>query len=116
MEREETDVMVHFLFRMEMFISPPTKDNITSFMHGTDYGRPVKLKWTELLKDHISNKYRLEGGALGWPHQITLFSEKNSTDWTQSFKLLMIELMEESEHIEGNKLLTEFKRGTAPDN
>ncbi|WP_408031441.1 hypothetical protein [Tenacibaculum xiamenense] len=43
--------MIHFLYRMPMYLEDITKDNIISFIHGVDFGKQYRPFWTELLKE-----------------------------------------------------------------
>ena len=83
-----------------MYIHPINRDTIISFMHGIGFGMGKEPQWTLLLKEFISEKYNIIGGALGWPHQIEKYSNTNNVKWTEAFKSLMVQLIEASDRIE----------------
>lgn len=79
-----------------MYIGEVNKDKIVSFMHGADFGKQNEPYWTKSLKEFISNQFNINGGALGWPNQVEIYAKKNSLDWSDAFKKLMLELIKES--------------------
>lgn len=100
--------MIHFLHRSAMYVGSITRENIVSFMHGVDFGRGIEPYWTHLLADFIFWKYKIKGGALGWPNQVEIYSKKENMDWPEAFKELMLQLIKESEQIPYTKKLKDF--------
>ena len=96
MRTTDHENMIHFLNRPSMYISTVNKDKIVSFMHGADFGKQNKPYWTKKLKEFISTKFNINGGALGWPNQVEIYSQKKNLNWTEAFKKLMLQMIEES--------------------
>ncbi|WP_299840417.1 hypothetical protein, partial [uncultured Tenacibaculum sp.] len=63
MKEIEIERMLHFLYRMNMYIVDIDKENIVSFMHGVDLGKLNKPLWTESLNNFIIKKHSIKGGA-----------------------------------------------------
>lgn len=103
MKEIEIERMIHFLYRMNMYIVNVNKENIVSFMHGVDIGKLDDPLWTKSLNDFITKKYGINGKALGWPYQIDLYISKEKLRWSEGFKNLMIEMILESDQIELTK-------------
>ncbi|WP_075341127.1 hypothetical protein [Tenacibaculum agarivorans] len=99
MKEIEIERMIHFLYRMQMYILDSNKENIISFMHGADFGKLNDPFWTQLLHNFISNKYQIDGGAMGWPYQVEVFSNREKIEWTEGFIKLMIKMIRESDEI-----------------
>lgn len=101
--------MLYFLYRQSMFIHPVSKEGIVAFMHGINFGKQKQPYWTDLLKKFISEKYGINGGAFGWPHQLDLYCELNELTWIDCFKKLMLELIEEYDAIPYPKRLKRMR-------
>ncbi|SEL08087.1 hypothetical protein SAMN04487910_1653 [Aquimarina amphilecti] len=93
----ETERMIHFLYRMSMYVSNVSRDNIVSFMHGADFGKCSEPHWTKLLNEFILIEYKIEGRAIGWSYQVELFSKQEGIEWTEGFKKLMLEMINKSD-------------------
>lgn len=105
-KRTETKNMLHFLHRTSMYIHPIYRDTVVAFMHGVDFGKYDKMEsWCTHLTTFISSKYEIFGGALGWPNQIEIYAKKYKIDWVEAFKILMLQLIEESDQIPYTKSL-----------
>ncbi|MFD2564475.1 hypothetical protein [Aquimarina rubra] len=91
--------MIHFLYRMSMYVGDVTRDNIVSFMHGADFGKWREPHWTKLLNEFITIEYKIEGRAMGWPHQVELLSKREGIEWNEGFKKLMLEMINKSDQI-----------------
>jgi len=89
--RQETKSMISFLHRMPMFIHPITRETIASFIHGVDLGRNTTPNWTFLLGEFISTQYKINGGTLGWPNQVEIYSKRKNLEWVDAFKNLMLQ-------------------------
>lgn len=95
----ETEKMIHFLYRMSMYIGDITKDNIVSFMHGVDFGKQSDPYWTKLLSEFILHEYKMEEKAMGWQYLIGLWSKRKGITWEEGFKELMLEMIDKSDSI-----------------
>ncbi|CAL2094418.1 hypothetical protein [Tenacibaculum sp. 190524A05c] len=106
----EIERMIHFLYRMNMYIVNINKENIVSFVHGVDIGKLDGPLWTKSLNDFITKKHGINGKALGWSYQIDLYIRKEKLKWSEGFKNLMIEMILESDQIElTEKIVKQYK-------
>ena len=71
----------------------PDKERIISFIDGYETGTNNKCDFTQLLKEFISNKYKINGSNEGWPRQIDLLSKKLSLTWIETFKIIGMEII-----------------------
>lgn len=99
MKRLETEKMIHFLYRMSMYVGDVTKDNIISFMHGADFGKSSEPYWTKLLNEFILTEYKTDGLSRGWSYQVELLSKRDGINWNEGFKKLMMEMINKSNKI-----------------
>ena len=97
--RAEVERMIHFLYRMPMYIGRISQEGILAFMHGADFGKRHEPYWTKLLNEYINDQCKIYGGAVGWPAQVEKFSKKHEIDWTEAFKLLMLSMLRNSAQI-----------------
>lgn len=95
----ETEKILHFLHRPSMYVGNVSRSTIVSFMHGVDFGRRRQPHWTVLLKEFISTHHQIDGGALGWPNQVCIYSHRHDIDWISGFRILRLEMIEKSNEI-----------------
>ncbi|TPN80970.1 hypothetical protein [Aquimarina algicola] len=108
MKRFETEKMIHFLYRMSMYLPDMTKDNIVSFMHGIDLGKEGEPHWTKLLDEFIAIEYKVEERAMGWPYHVEMLSEREGIEWNEGFKKLMLEMINKSDQIPFTKKMQKW--------
>jgi hypothetical protein len=85
--------IIRFNTRMGMFICPSNRSNVESFLHGYQYGTANECRFTEVLGQHIAERYRIKPDELGWPHQIARLADKRSLDWMEVYLLVSSEVL-----------------------
>lgn len=110
MKRIESENMIHFLYRPSMYVGNVTRDNIVSFMHGTDFGKRKEPHWTKLLREFISIRFKINGGAMGWPNQVEIYCNREGLEWTEGFKKLMITMIKDSDQIPFTKAIKDLNK------
>ena len=113
MTERQIEILLPFIYRMPLYLGKESKENITVFMHGFESGSDSKY-WTETLRNLLFEKYEIERVNSGWPYEIGVYAERESTSWIEAFKKLMIEIIMSSESYnpklkELHELLKEWK-------
>ncbi|MCE7992898.1 MAG: hypothetical protein HEP71_12995 [Roseivirga sp.] len=107
MTSKEVESMIHFLYRPEMYITKAQKTTVVTFMNGADFGKLAEPYWTYLLTQFLEVDLKIMKPALGWPHQVEVYSKNNQKDWFNGFKEVMLQMIEQSDQI---PYTTELKR------
>ena len=76
-----------------MYIQHQDEFNIVSFVNGFQLGTKNKCDFTQLIRERLSKKYKIQYSNDGWPGQITRLSQKNLTSWTITFKKVGLEII-----------------------
>lgn len=85
--------IVHLVTRIGMYIHPVDDKNIVSFIHGYELGTKNKCDFTLLLKQQLSNKYKIVYSSDGWPGQIGRLAKKVSSSWVMVFRKMALEIV-----------------------
>lgn len=97
MEESQTKVIHHFITRPRMYISDLDEETVVAFIHGLEIGSNKTINLSSRLSNLVEQKYRMKGGALGWPYQIQQYAEKRDLEWFAGFKELVDELLVSSQ-------------------
>ena len=93
MTKRDKKNLLHFITRTGMYINPVDDKNIVSFIHGYQLGTKGKCDFTQLLKQLLSNKYKINYLSDGWPGQVTRMAKKFSLSWVVIFKRIALEVI-----------------------
>jgi hypothetical protein len=85
--------LLYFITRTGMYISPVDENNVVSFIHGYELGTESKCDFTQLIKQLLSDKYKINYMSTGWPGQITRLSKKLTLSWEMTFKKIALEIV-----------------------
>lgn len=76
-----------------MYIYPINKDTITSYVNGFIVARKGNFKLTELIRNLLTSKYKIQYSNLGWVGQVEKFAEKLKINWENAFKIVTLEII-----------------------
>lgn len=96
---KETENMIHFLYRPDMYVGKASKDTIITFLRGADFGKSEEPYWTSLLTQFLEVDLNINKPALGWPYQIEVYSKNHQKSWFNGFKEVMLQMIEQSDQI-----------------
>jgi hypothetical protein len=97
MTENNKEQLLHFVTRPSMYIRPLEANSAISFVHGFDAGMGEKADFIETLSQLLSEKYKVNGGCLGWPEQIRLLAKRRSLPWLILFRRLIPELIADAQ-------------------
>ncbi len=85
--------LIYFITRTGMYINPIDENNVVSFIHGYELGTKHKCDFTQLIKQLLTDKYKINYSSDGWPGQITRLSKKLTLNWGTTFKRIALEIV-----------------------
>jgi hypothetical protein len=95
--KDKTDLF-HFITRKAMYIHPVDENNIVSFIHGYELGTNGKCQLSELIKQHLIGKYKVNYSNDGWPGQISRLAKKQLFSWETTFTRVTLEILSDDSH------------------
>ncbi|MES2587783.1 MAG: hypothetical protein V4622_02315 [Bacteroidota bacterium] len=76
MTKDDKTNFLHFITRTGMFINPVDEKNVVSFINGYELGTKQECDFTQLLKQLLTDKYKISYSSDGWPGQISRLAKK----------------------------------------
>jgi hypothetical protein len=89
--------LLYFVTRPSMYIRPMEASSAINFVSGFEAGMGEKASFIEALSQLLSEKYKVNGGCLGWPEQVRLLAKKRSLSWLTTFRRLVPEIVAETQ-------------------
>lgn len=90
--------LLNFILRPRMFIKVADENSIVSFIEGYEFGQNLECDFTEQLKKHLINNFKITYSNDGWPGQITRYSKKKSISWVTTFRQFGLEILTSDEN------------------
>jgi hypothetical protein len=97
MTKADRELLLLLIVRPGMYVNPVEASTITSFITGYEVGIGNKSRFTKLVSDLISDKYKVSYSNDGWPGQIKLLARKRHTTWVIIFKKITLEVIVNAE-------------------
>jgi len=101
MNHNNKEQLLYFVTRPSMYIQPMEASSAISFVHGFEAGMGSEGDFIETMSQLLSEKYKVNGGCLGWPEQIKLLAKKRSLSWLTTFRGLVPEVVA---YVQGGQL------------
>lgn len=98
MTKDDKTNLLQFITLTGMFINPVDDKNVVSFIHGYELGTKHKCDFTQLSKQLLTDKYKINYSSDGWPGQITRLAKKLSLSWVTTFKRTALEIVANERH------------------
>lgn len=98
MRKKDKSNLFHFITRKAMYIHPVDDKNIVSFIHGYELGANGKCQFSELIKQHLIGKFKVNYSNDGWPGQISRLAKKQSLSWETTFTRVTLEILSDDSH------------------
>lgn len=92
MTRDNKIQLLHFITRTGMYITTQDKGNVVSFIHGFEVGATTR-DFTNTLERFVTDTFKIEPLATGWPGQIERLSKKLQQSWLQTFKQVSLQVI-----------------------
>jgi hypothetical protein len=108
MDDYDAKLFTQFLRRTGMYVSPITRDNITSFMIGYEIGSRNKCEFTDLIYQKLEEQYHFKSNS--WPDQVNQYAIAETLDWVQAFLTIATEVL--NEHSTPEQRIIIFPCGT----
>ena len=108
MTKDDKKIILQFITLTGMFINPVDDKNVVSFIHGYEVGTKHKCDFTQLSKQLLTDKYKINYSSDGWPGQITRLAKKESLSWVTTFKRTALEIVADTRHGGLDKALAEI--------
>lgn len=93
MDKLDKEVLMAFMTRTGMFISPIDKQNIQSFITGYTGGRRGECKFIDIMKVVLEEKYSCKQRSTGWVGQIFELAKRRNESWKITFHKMGIEIL-----------------------
>ncbi len=93
MDDYDAKLLTQFLRRTGMYVSPITRDNITSFMVGYEIGSRYKCQFTDLIYQKLEEQYQFKSNS--WPDQVNQYAGAETLDWIQAFLTIATDVLNE---------------------
>lgn len=93
MKKDDKTNLLGFITLTGMFINPVDDKNVVSFIHGYELGAKHRCDFTQLSKQLLIDKYKINYSSDGWPGQITRLAKKLSLSWVTTFKRTALEII-----------------------
>jgi len=97
MEQEDKKVLSAFIKRVGMYAPGESNESIISFINGYELGRKNRCKFSIEMSNLLESKYKLKRRAMSWIGQLSEYSEENNLTWSQSFKIIGSELLNQQQ-------------------
>ena len=93
MNKTDQYKLLTFITRIGMFVYPVDQHNITSFIHGYEYGKRQSSSFTEQIRQRLADQYRIFSSSDGWPGQIKRLAAKRNENWATIFRWITLEIL-----------------------
>jgi hypothetical protein len=98
MTKADKTNLLQFITMTGMFINPVDEKNVVSFIHGYELGTKHRCGFSQLSKQLLADKYKINHSSDGWPEQITRLAKKQSLSWLTTFKRVALEIVADERH------------------
>jgi hypothetical protein len=108
MTKDDKTNLLKFVTLTGMFINPVDDKNVISFIHGYELGTKHRCDFTQLSKQLLTDKYRINYSGDGWSGQITRLAKNLSLSWISTFKRTAVEIVANEQHGGLDKAMAEI--------
>lgn len=93
------EFLIFFFLRKGMYVNPVNRDTVVSFLAGYECGQREHM-FIPLLKETLTNKYKLPYSNTGWIGQMDKLAEREGDTWVNALtKLSLFILCEQEEEL-----------------